>query len=115
MNTCPKCGCEIDEMADCCPGCLSAVKSLLSAIEGSYEGMSHADLVLTCNMLARGRSAWQKECETEKMKAKELWQILVMLKRELDPHETKPGYRQMPDDACREAVKRANIVDNFKS
>lgn len=23
--TCPKCGCEIDEMADCCPGCLAAV------------------------------------------------------------------------------------------
>ena len=22
---CPKCGCEIDEMADCCPGCLAPV------------------------------------------------------------------------------------------
>ncbi len=37
--------------------------SLIAAIEGSYEGMSHSDLVLTCKMLARGRAHWQSEAE----------------------------------------------------
>lgn len=111
MNTCPKCGCEIDEMADCCPGCLVSVNSLLSAIEGSYEGMSHADLVMTCNMLARGRTTWQRECEDEKVKTKELWQVLVMLKRELDPHETKPDKFELPKDAWWAAVTRAKAIN----
>ncbi len=37
--------------------------SLVSAIEGNFSGMAHSDLVLTCEMLTRGRAAWQKECE----------------------------------------------------
>lgn len=37
--------------------------SLIAAIEGDYAGMSHADLVLTCKMLYRGREAWRKEME----------------------------------------------------
>lgn len=111
MTTCPKCGCEIDDMADCCQGCLTDVKSLLSAIEGNRAGMSHRDLVLTCNMLERGRTAWQRECESEKLKVKELWQVLVMLKRELDPHETKPDKLELPKDAWSEAVRRAKAVE----
>lgn len=38
-------------------------RSLIAAIEGNRAGMSHSDLVLTCNMLERGRAAWRKECE----------------------------------------------------
>lgn len=38
-------------------------ESLIAAIDGNLAGMSHADLVLTCKMLTRGRAAWQKECE----------------------------------------------------
>lgn len=37
--------------------------SLVAAIEGNYAGMSHADLVLTCEMLERGRTVWRKEAE----------------------------------------------------
>lgn len=42
---------------------VSKVDSLVAAIEGDYSKMSHADLVLTCNMLHRGRAIWQKEAE----------------------------------------------------
>lgn len=37
--------------------------SLVAAIEGDFKGMRHSDLVLTCEMLTRGREAWRKECE----------------------------------------------------
>ena len=37
--------------------------SLVAAIEGNFKSMSHSDLVLTCEMLTRGREAWKKECE----------------------------------------------------
>jgi hypothetical protein len=63
MTTCLKCGCEVDEMADCCPGCMASVNSLVAAIEGNYSGMTKSDLVLTCKMLINGREAWRKECE----------------------------------------------------
>lgn len=68
MMICTKCGCEVDDLSECCPGCLSNVES----------------------------------------RAKELWQILVMLKRELDPHDTKPDKYELPKAAWDEAVKRAN-------
>ncbi len=38
-------------------------ESFISAIEGNLSGMSHADLVLTCQMLKRGRAEWRKEAE----------------------------------------------------
>jgi len=66
MSNCHKCGCEIDDMAECCPGCLTSVNSLVAAIEGNYSGMSKADLVLTCNMLLKGREAWRKEYDSLK-------------------------------------------------
>lgn len=42
--------------------------SLIAAIEGNFKGMSHSDLVLTCEMLTRGREAWKKEAEELKAK-----------------------------------------------
>ena len=42
---------------------MSNIDSLVAALEGNYEGMSHADLVLTCNMLHKGRETWRKEVE----------------------------------------------------
>jgi len=39
------------------------INSLVAAIDGNYEGMSHADLVLTCKMLLNGRQAWKEEAE----------------------------------------------------
>lgn len=43
-------------------------QSLLSAIEGNFEGMAQVDLVLTCKMLTRGREAWRKEADSLKSK-----------------------------------------------
>jgi hypothetical protein len=42
---------------------ISQSDSLIAAIDGNREGMSHSDLVLTCNMLERGRAQWRKEAE----------------------------------------------------
>jgi hypothetical protein len=42
--------------------------SLIAAIEGNFAGMSHSDLVLTCEMLTRGREQWRKEAEELKAK-----------------------------------------------
>jgi hypothetical protein len=47
---------------------------------------------------------------TDQEKVKELWQILVMLKRELDPHETKPDKLELPKDAWQTAIERARNV-----
>jgi len=44
--------------------------------------------------------------DENKEKADTLWQVLVMLKRELDPHETKADFYQLPKSAWEEAVKR---------
>lgn len=85
-------------------------KSLLSAIEGSYERMSHSDLVMTCNMLSRGRTAWQREYESQKLKSEKLWNILVMLKRDLDSHVTNPNKLELTKQSWYEAVKRAEAV-----
>jgi hypothetical protein len=49
---------------------ISKDDSLIAAIEGDYSGMSHADLVLTCNMLLRGRDTWRKEAETAQARLK---------------------------------------------
>jgi hypothetical protein len=46
--------------------------SLVAAIEGDFNGMSHADLVLSCQMLTRGRAEWKKECE-QAQKELERW------------------------------------------
>lgn len=40
--------------------------SLVAAIEGNYVGMSHGHLVLTCQMLKRGRAAWRADAERMK-------------------------------------------------
>lgn len=37
--------------------------SLIAAIEGNLDKMAHRDLVLTCQMLERGRTIWRKEAE----------------------------------------------------
>lgn len=42
---------------------MNQTDSLVAAIEGNYAGMKHSDLVLTCEMLARGREGWRKEAE----------------------------------------------------
>lgn len=47
----------------------------------------------------------------DESKSKELWQILVMLKRELDPHDTNPDKFELPKSAWDEAVKRAKLVN----
>lgn len=134
MKSCPKCGCEIDDMAECCPGCITSVQSLLSAIEGSYEGMKHSDLVETCKMLARGRAAWQREYEAEKLKVKTaecpkcgyeppieqitgndrahaLWNILVALKRGFDSHVSDPNKLEIAKSEWKWAVEEANKVN----
>lgn len=47
---------------------------------------------------------------TDQEKIKELWQILVMLKRELDPHATKRDKLELPKDAWEAAIERARNV-----
>lgn len=42
--------------------------SLVAAIDGNLSGMAKADLVLTCEMLERGRAQWRKEAEELKDK-----------------------------------------------
>lgn len=44
------------------------IDSLIAAINGDRSGMSHSDLVLTCNMLERGRTAWRRDFEELKEK-----------------------------------------------
>jgi len=46
--------------------------SLVAAIEGNRAGMAHTDLVLTCNMLERGRAVWRKEAEEAQQRVREL-------------------------------------------
>ena len=46
------------------------------------------------------------ERDYNKEKADALWQILVMLKRELDPRDTRKGFLQIPSSAWEEVVKR---------
>ena len=36
---------------------------MLAAIDGNLNGMAHGDLVLTCQMLERGRARWRHEAE----------------------------------------------------
>ena len=73
--------------------------SLVAAIEGDLNGMAHGDLVLTCQMLKRGRETWRKEAESLK-------KTLVMLNRELDPHVSDPGKLELPRSAWDEVVRR---------
>ena len=47
-----------------------------------------------------GERDWSRD------KADCLWQVLVMLKRELDKHETKEGFLELPESAWNEAVER---------
>lgn len=98
MTTCGKCGCELDDMADCCPGCMASVQSLLSAIEGSYEGMKHSDLVETCKMLARGRAAWQREYEAEKRKVTDEDRVFILMAAIRDIYAVATGERQVADN-----------------
>jgi hypothetical protein len=42
--------------------------------------------------------------------ARELWQILVMLKRELERHETRPGFYEFPVAAWIEARRRMELL-----
>jgi hypothetical protein len=74
-------------------------ESLIAAIDGNLNGMSHSDLVLTCQMLERGRAAWRKESE-------QLRQTLVMIKRELDDHISDDSKYEMPRSVWDEVVKR---------
>lgn len=71
----------------------------MAAIEGNLNGMAHGDLVLTCQMLSRGRATWRKEAEA-------LHATLVMLKRELDPHISDPAKYELPRSAWEEVVRR---------
>ena len=52
-------------------------ESLSAAIDGDLRGMSHSDLVLTCEMLVRGRAAWRKEAEEAKAQNAELQSDVV--------------------------------------
>lgn len=45
---------------------ICSVDSLVAAIEGNYAGMAHSDLVMTCQMLERGRAAWRADAERMK-------------------------------------------------
>lgn len=74
-------------------------ESLLGAIKGDRNKMSHRDLVLTCQMLERGRAAWRKESEA-------LRATLVMLKRELDSHVNDPLKYEFPRAVWDEVVRR---------
>jgi hypothetical protein len=47
---------------------------------------------------------------TDQEKIEGLWQILVMLKRELDPHPNNPTKFELPRDAWREACRRAQEI-----
>lgn len=76
-----------------------AEASLVAALEGNLNGMAHSDLVLTCQMLERGRATWRKEAE-------DLKATLVMLKRELDPHISDPSKYELPRSAWEEVVRR---------
>lgn len=73
--------------------------SLVAAIEGNLAGMAHSDLVLTCQMLERGRMVWRKEAEA-------LRTTLVMLKRELDSHISDPTKYEFPRSAWDEVLRR---------
>jgi hypothetical protein len=75
------------------------IDSLVAAIEGNREAMSHSDLVLTCNMLEKGRAGWRAQSE-------KLLQILFMLARELDQHTTNSEKYELPKSAWAEAIKR---------
>lgn len=46
-----------------------------------------------------------------KREVTEVWRAMVMLKRELDPHESKPGFLQLPASAWDEAVRRLKPFD----
>lgn len=61
--------------------------------------MAHSDLVLTCQMLERGRATWRKEAEALK-------ETLVMLKRELDPHISDATKYELPRQAWEEVLRR---------
>ena len=73
--------------------------SLVAAIDGNLNGMAHGDLVLTCQMLERGRAIWRKEAEALKA-------TLVMLKRELDPHISDATKYELPRSAWEEVMRR---------
>ena len=63
MN-CPRCGCEIDEMADCCPGCLSPT----SAIAMGQTSIPHAATyppTIIAALIEVARAAWQLADDTE--------------------------------------------------
>lgn len=49
---------------------------------------------------------FRMELEYHRQKAEDLWRVLVMLKRELDAHDTKPGFLELPSSAWEEAVAR---------
>ena len=57
--------------------------SLIAAIEGDRSKMAHGDLVLTCQMLERGRARWRKEAE----EAQEALREIVMLCGDPDPSD----------------------------
>lgn len=77
----------------------TSINSLTAALEGNLSGMAHGDLVLTCQMLERGRATWRKEAEALKA-------TLVMLKRELDPHTSDPTKYELPRSAWAEVLQR---------
>lgn len=60
------------------PKSISKEDSLVAAIEGNYSKMAHADLVLTCQMLTRGRAAWRKEAEDAKKEIEHLNKALAL-------------------------------------
>lgn len=74
-------------------------KSLVAAIEGDLSGMSKENLVLTCEMLERGRAAWRKDAEDYRA-------TLVMLRRELDTHSLDDSKYEFPKSVWQEVLRR---------
>lgn len=99
MKACPKCGAEIDDMADCCPGCLASVNSLVAAISGDRSGMTKADLILTCEMLERGRAIWRKEAEELRAIVDSLHASIESMRKQLPPPQPVPGCPDPTDSA----------------
>jgi hypothetical protein len=69
---------------DVCPGCLSGQAQI------RFIGKAELDRL-----------------EAQKDKADQLWAILVMLKRDFDPHVSNPNKLEIDRSSWDEAVKRA--------